>query len=316
MIISKPTTDWENSPEDYPVYKSPVFFFYSKYYNQPEVASWYRALIQKHVINKKENPKWHFFLCIPWYDNAPSTVVTPNKLQVFYGVNDIFVFNGDTAAGSLFLVGKGADPDMAHQHLDGGSFMIESEGVRWTDETGAEKYNLPGFWDYSASGLRWSYFRNTNQAHNTVTINDEIQYPLGRAFIKEADIQSEEPQVVLEMTTLYPNTNKFTRTFKQQDANTIVLTDDITLLSTSDIIRWSIVTKKTVKTDENRAILTSGDKKLYLTILEPQGAKFFTKEAETNSANEKPIHGFTLLQFEHSGERINTLKVKMSSIND
>ncbi len=71
---------------------------------------------------------------------------------------------------------------MAHQHLDGGSFMIESEGVRWTDETGAEKYNLPGFWDYSASGLRWSYFRNTNQAHNTVTINDEIQYPLGRAF--------------------------------------------------------------------------------------------------------------------------------------
>ena len=88
------------------------------------------------------------------------------------------------------------------------------------------------------------------------------------------------------------------------------------LLSTSDIIRWSIVTKKTVKTDENRAILTSGDKKLYLTILEPQGAKFFTKEAETNSANEKPIHGFTLLQFEHSGERINTLKVKMSSIND
>ena len=226
------------------------------------------------------------------------------------------MFNGDTAAGSLFLVGKGADPDMAHQHLDGGSFMIESEGVRWTDETGAEKYNLPGFWDYSASGLRWSYFRNTNQAHNTVTINDEIQYPLGRAFIKEADIQSEEPQVVLEMTTLYPNTNKFTRTFKQQDANTIVLTDDITLLSTSDIIRWSIVTKKTVKTDENRAILTSGDKKLYLTILEPQGAKFFTKEAETNSANEKPIHGFTLLQFEHSGERINTLKLKMSSIND
>lgn len=308
--------NFADSPEDYPVYKSPVFFFYSKYYNQPEVASWYRALIQKHVINKKENPKWHFFLCIPWYDNAPSTVVTPNKLQVFYGVNDIFVFNGDTAAGSLFLVGKGADPDMAHQHLDGGSFMIESEGVRWTDETGAEKYNLPGFWDYSASGLRWSYFRNTNQAHNTVTINDEIQYPLGRAFIKEADIQSEEPQVVLEMTTLYPNTNKFTRTFKQQDANTIVLTDDITLLSTSDIIRWSIVTKKTVKTDENRAILTSGDKKLYLTILEPQGAKFFTKEAETNSANEKPIHGFTLLQFEHSGERINALKVKMSSIND
>lgn len=55
------------------------------------------------------------------------------------------MFNGDTAAGSLFLVGKGADPDMAHQHLDGGSFMIESEGVRWTDETGAEKYNLPGF---------------------------------------------------------------------------------------------------------------------------------------------------------------------------
>lgn len=73
----------------------------------------------------------------------------------------------------------------AHQQMDCGTFVLESEGIRWTDDLGSDDYNLPGFWDYKPNGQRWKYFRNNNLSHNTISIDHQIQYAAGEAFVCE-----------------------------------------------------------------------------------------------------------------------------------
>ena len=77
------------------------------------------------------------------------------KLKVFRGINDIVVFNGDRKKKDfIYLIAKTGDPDMAHQQLDVGTFIVEANGVCWSDDLGADNYSLPGFWDYKPDGQR------------------------------------------------------------------------------------------------------------------------------------------------------------------
>lgn len=48
---------------------SPAFFLFSRMYNQPEVAEWYR---EKLKLTMQDNLLLHqlFFLSLPWFDNA------------------------------------------------------------------------------------------------------------------------------------------------------------------------------------------------------------------------------------------------------
>ena len=51
-------------------------------------------------------------------------------LEIYHNtINDIIVFNGNrNKKGSLFLIAKGGEPRQAHQHLDGGTFMLKAMG--------------------------------------------------------------------------------------------------------------------------------------------------------------------------------------------
>ena len=99
-------------------------------------------------------------------------------------LNDIVVFNGNrNIPNSLYLIAKTGDPDMAHQQLDIGTFIVEMNGIRWTDDLGTDNYNLPGFWDYKPDGQRWTYFRNSNFSHNTLSIDHKLQNSAGTGEI-------------------------------------------------------------------------------------------------------------------------------------
>ena len=125
----------------------PIYFYFSRAFNQPEVATFYRDVLSKTV--HEGNYFRFYFLSIPWYDTASSTADALPKLKVYEGINDIVVFNGNrNIPNSLYLIAKTGDPDMAHQQLDIGTFIVEMNGIRWTDDLGTDNYNLPGFWDF------------------------------------------------------------------------------------------------------------------------------------------------------------------------
>lgn len=279
---------------------SPAFFLFSRMYNQPEVAEWYR---EKLKLTMQDNLLLHqlFFLSLPWFDNAsPKKVEKIPALEIYHNtINDIIVFNGNrNKKGSLFLIAKG-EPRQAHQHLDGGTFIVESNGVCWTEDLGADDYALPGFWDGRPDGQRWKYFRNNNFSHNTLSIDHKIQYANGEAFVCEEHTDAKQPSVKLDMTTLYKDqASSVFRTFKLLNDYTIEITDEVDLLSPQSIVSWIASTKAQVEVKENRVRLTHEGKHFYMEIIAPAGATFKTYPAKNTYKGEYPIEGYNMLEAE------------------
>lgn len=305
---------------------SPVYFYYSKRFNYPQVAEYYRSLLSQTMKEGGNFPRWHFFLCIPWYDNAKSVKVEKPKLQIFENeFNPILVFNGkSTSKNSIYLIAKGGAGDEAHQHLDLGSFIVETNGIRWADELGAERYSLPGFWDYTpVTGQRWKYFRDTNFSHNTLSIDGQLQLSDGRGKILRYDKDSEKPFGIIDMSTAYKGlASKVQRGFRLLADNVVLVQDEINLTSGAKQIEWNSITGADVTVDGNTAVLQKSGQKMYFKIISPANATFFAAIPKTYTADEYPISGYTLLKINVSPEdgTDQTIRVVMScdanAIND
>ena len=203
----------------------------------------------------------------------------------------------------------------AHQQMDCGTFVLESEGVRWMDDLGSDDYSLPGFWDYKPGGQRWNYFRNNNFSHNTIHIDHQLQYANGEAFVCEEQPDAKQPFARFNMTSLYKNEVKETfRKFTLLDDHTIEVEDEVELLNPQSVVYWRVVTRTAVEVKGNRAVMHCKGKRFYLEIVSPAGAEFRTEQAKNSYAGEKPITGTTILEAAcklHSGK--GKIVVRLSS---
>lgn len=290
----------------------PIYFYFSRAFNQPEVATFYRDVLSKTI--HEGNYFRFYFLSIPWYDTASSTADALPKLKVYEGINDIVVFNGNrNIPNSLYLIAKTGDPDMAHQQLDIGTFIVEMNGIRWTDDLGTDNYNLPGFWDYKPDGQRWTYFRNSNFSHNTLSIDHKLQNSAGTGEIDRLDDRAAQPFVTMNMSTAYAGQSRFVyRTFRMLDDTRILVTDSVGLQSPSQSVQWSVITSADVECKGNTAVLRKDGKSFSLKIASPTNASFTIKAAKRGTEAEKPIEGYTVLSASVSGEPVQVIKVLLS----
>ena len=292
----------------------PVYFFFSRHYNQPEVAAFYRQILSAQLTQTRL-PRWHFFLALPWFDNATFDQQAPlPKLAVYKGINDIVVFNGNkNVPDFIYLIAKGGDPTKAHQQMDVGTFIVETNGVRWSDDLGADNYSLPGFWDYKPGGQRWSYFRNSNFSHNTLSIDGKIQYSAGNAHVTAYDDKAAQPYATIDMSALYEGQAKSVlRTFRLISDTQISITDKVELLSSSQTLQWSMITNADIECDGNVATLRKDGKRFSLKIISPSSARFATKEAKTFTEAENPLTGYHLLTISITGKQQQSLEILMN----
>jgi hypothetical protein len=294
---------------------NPIYFFYSRHFNQPEVATFYRQLLSER-IKHTPTPHGHFFLSIPWYDAAFAPEAALPKLQVYRGINDIAVLSGDRKISDfIYLIAKTGDPDMAHQHLDVGTFIVETNGVRWSDDLGADNYKLPGFWDYKPDGRRWDYFRNTNFSHNTLSIDHKLQYSAGIGEVDTFDDKTAQPFVTMNLSTVYTDQAKAVyRTFQLLDDTHIMVTDSVELLSPNQLVQWSVITAADIECEGNKAILSKDGQSFLLKIVSHPNAVFAKREAKPfTSLGEYPIEGYHVLSANVTGQKKQVIKVLMTS---
>lgn len=281
------------------VLNTPAFFFFSKHYGQPEIAEWFRKEIEKTI---RQNQPMHqlFFLSLPWFNPAsPAQNEQIPALEVYHNsINDLLVLNGDRKEkGSVFLVAKGGLPNQAHQQMDCGTFIIESDSVCWTEDLGADDYSIPGFWDYKPGGDRWKYFRNNNFSHNTLNIDRQLQYANGKAFVCEEKPDAAQPYARIDLSETYKGQARTAfRKFTLTDNQTIEVADEVELRNPSSTIFWTVATKADVKVNENTALLQKDGKEFYFRIVYPDGATFHTYPAYNTYPGEKPIKGITMLE--------------------
>lgn len=282
---------------------SPTFFFLSKQYKQPDVAAFYRSSIKSALGEYQLKGDFSlprlFFLSIPWFDDSAAKEVIDDRLTIFKGVTDLIIINGDkkSVSNRLYLAAKTGRGSWSHNHLDGGSFVLDCDGERWAIEIGAESYSLPDFWDYKPGGVRWNYFRNTNQAHSTLTIDNKISNSDGMGEIVKSNKDVNQPFGIFDLSSYYPDkATSVIRGFKLLAPKTVLVKDEIVLKPGAKEVSWRFITNAEVKVNRNTATLSQNGKLFYIKCLLPDVFQLKVFPAKPYSKEEKPIKGVNIVE--------------------
>jgi hypothetical protein len=178
-----------------------------------------------------------------------------------------------TDSAAIFVGMKGGSAGINHAHMDVGSFVMDEGGVRWAMDLGAQDYESleskgMQIFGRSQDAQRWTIFRYVNQAHNTLTFNDQHQRVAGNAPIIGSSDSKEFMNAVTDLSDVYKGAvQKAQRGIAIVDRQWVVVRDEIESADTATVIRWTLVTPASVRiTGKKEAELTKDGKKLILRV--------------------------------------------------
>ncbi len=160
-----------------------------------------------------------------------------------------------------------------HRHLDAGTFVLDSDGVRWATDLGAEGYygiesrNMK-LWAQGEGSDRWTIFRLGSFSHNTLVIDDKLQVAGGDSSIVEFSDDAARPYSIVDMSGAYERQAKSVRRGVTLLPNReVLIQDELSGLRPGSRVRWGMVTTGTpVELGRNTVVLKQGNEKLVLTI--------------------------------------------------
>lgn len=175
-----------------------------------------------------------------------------------------------------YLGMKGGSPSTSHAHMDAGSFVFETSGVRWAMDLGMQSYyslekEKVDLWNMSQEGGRWDVFRLNNYVHNTLTVNDKKHNVNSHADIVKTYNTPNRMGGRIEMTDVFGGDLKAAqRDIVLKDKKYLEVTDYI---KTSDIpakLMWVMCTPAAAKVVDDKTIeLEKDGKLLHLTVKAP-----------------------------------------------
>ncbi len=178
-----------------------------------------------------------------------------------------------TDTNAVFVGFKGGSASVNHAHMDIGSFVLDAGGVRWAMDFGMQEYESleskgMNIFGRTQDAQRWTIFRYVNQAHNTLTVNNQLQRVAGYAPLTGYSADKNFMSAVTDMSEVYKGAlTKATRGIAIVDQQYVVVRDEIEATDTVTTIRWTMVTPASVAiTDDHTATLTSNGKKLLLRV--------------------------------------------------
>ena len=121
-------------------------------------------------------------------------------------------------------------------------------GKQFIIDLGADNYNLPNYFGYK----RYYYYRKRAEGQNTLvigdvnyTIPDQISTATGKFLRTESNEKSAIS--VVDLSTAYENViSGYKGIWFKNNRTTIILQDEI-LLNNTEIVRWTVHTKGTIK---------------------------------------------------------------------
>ena len=186
---------------------------------------------------------------------------------------------------------KAGSPSANHAHMDIGAFVLDSDGVRWAEDLGAEDYygiesRDMKLWDRTQDSDRWTIFRLSNLGHNTLVIDGQLQSVEGEAPIAQFSDDATHPFAIVDMTPAYrEQVQSAQRGIALLSSREVLIQDELTGLRPGSRVRWAMITPGTPeKLGKQGLTLRQKEERLNLTILSPKTKGW--KEVET----EKPPH--------------------------
>ena len=234
-------------------------------------------------------------------DNVPSP-----KRKMWYGrgANPVAMIRTrwDASDDDVYLAVKGGTASNNHSHMDAGSFVFESQGVRWACDLGNQKYApleiamkklKKSLFDRSQNSGRWTVLRYNNYHHNTITLNDNLHNVKGKATFTDIIDTETEKGVVIDMTDVLKNDAvSAERTVKLVDEKELVVYDRILAPADNDVeYTWRMVTNGEPEVKKNMIILKADGKTMYLKAKSNIKFKYMTWSAEPKTDYDEPNEG-------------------------
>jgi hypothetical protein len=175
---------------------------------------------------------------------------------------------------------KAGSPHSGHGHMDAGSFILESRGVRWAVDLGRDSYALPrrnGLGDdlfrETQDSKRWTIFTNGPESHNILRFNGSIPWVDGKAEIRPAKQATIPSGFVVDLAPAYAGyVQAAQRGLTLRPDLRLVIRDEWTTGERAALVAAQWLTYAKVTLEKNGALLEQGGEKLRLRIVSPDAA--------------------------------------------
>ncbi len=209
-----------------------------------------------------------------------------------------------------FVAIKGGSPSANHAHMDIGSFVMDSDGVRWASDLGAQSYQSLeskgiDLWNKSQKSERWTVFRLNSFSHNTLVVDGRKQGVRGSApiigFAGLALERGRNPHTIVDLSRVYRGQLAGVRrgVALLRDLS-VLIQDEVETLDRETTLRWGMVTRAKVERIEGgQAWLSRGGKQLRLRVLSPDGVKLeIINTAKPRAAYDQGNPGTRMIGFQ------------------
>ncbi len=246
----------------------PALWWFAKRFKSPDILR-YRELAQFKAYAARRDKgivrKGHrlFPFVLFWIETPPPSNEPSRLPLVWDGQGPVPItiqrssWNDDEA---LFVGLKGGSPSGPHGHMDAGSFVLDTKGVRWAVDLGAEGYygiekRGMNLWSSAQDSDRWKIFRLSTWGHNVLMLDGCQQNVKGSA--KFVHVRAEPPsEVALDLSSLYTNATEVLRGGKMSaDGKTYVLNDIVRGFRPGGEVRWSMLTCADTQVDGTAVVL-------------------------------------------------------------
>jgi hypothetical protein len=205
---------------------------------------------------------------------------------------------------AIYLGFKAGSPSVNHGHMDIGSFVMEAEGTRWASDFGMQEYESLESKGIQVFGRtqdaqRWSIFRLNNRAHNTLTVNDQLQLVNGYAKIDQFSDQPNFMYAISDLSSLYENQlAKVKRGVAVVDQKFVVIRDELVAMNKPTTIRWTMMTPASPEAGKDRITLQKEGHQLVVQVINPANVQMKTWSADPTTNFDAPNPGKILIGFE------------------
>ena len=233
----------------------PVLFWFASRFQRPDWLLGERELMQAQLAELRRDADVRsggrlLPLALLWMREPPGNAPVGMPLHwSSQGGTPITLHRSSwTDANATFVGLKGGSPTASHGQMDIGSFVLDSDGVRWAVDLGAEGYHGiesrgMNLWDQAQDSDRWTIFRQSNEGHNTLVIDGQLQRASGSGKIVAFSDAAEFPHSIVDLTPVYQGQAATVRRgVALLPSREVLIHDQLTGLKPGSRVRWGMIT--------------------------------------------------------------------------
>lgn len=285
---------------------SPAMFWFAQKNNDPSQLWVEKTYLQQDDFSRFTRDRLLPAIMI-WGKDLPLEKVTEPKVKAWNGRghNPVALMRTSwTDPNAIYLGFKAGSPSVNHGHMDIGSFIMESDGIRWASDFGSQSYESleskgMSIFGKSQDAQRWTVFRLNNYAHNTLTVDNQHQQVTGDAKIDQFSDDPDFMYAISDISSVYENQLAMAkRGVAIVDKKFVVVSDELVAENKPTTVRWTMLTAATPKLGKNSITLTKDGKTMHLKVNSSVKVTMKTWSTTPTTSYDAPNPGTTLVGFE------------------